>query len=377
MEVTTEKFQRAISRSHKVAQKVELLTQGGTVDLTAEGIVVSGRVNVSSTETRRTMEVSFVDEDGLWLPFAVNDPLAPAGNEIRLYRGIDYQDGTSPELIPIGTFRFVTVNVPAPKVVLNGFDRSYVVKANPISETFTIPNGTNVVTAIESILLRVYPTSIYQLERTMPDLDEVTNLMTVEIESDAWSLVQDLAANVGHDLYFNPKGQLVMLPVPDPATAVPVFEFNDNSEDNMGMPGINLNWDASDVVNRVVAIGENPDNSTVYRGEAKDTDPGSPTQYDGPFGRRTMIIRDEKIASQAQAEQRARAELVKRLGIPQSLTIPSMVHPALEAGDVLRATSNKLGGLTQVVIADSFPVPLRANEGMTIETRQRLIGAGV
>jgi hypothetical protein len=377
MESMTEKFQRALPRSHKVAQKVELLTQYGNVDLTAEGITAGGRVEVSSTETRRTMQLNFVDNEGIWLPFQVNDPLTPAGNEIRLYRGIDFQDGTSPELIPIGTFRFVQVDVPAPKVMLNGFDRSYAVKGNPVSETFTIPKGTNVVAAIESILLRVYPTSIFQLERTLPDLDETTNLMVVEIEADAWSIMQDLAANVGHDLYFNPKGELVMRSVPDPSTAIPDFEFDDSSEDNMGMSGISLSWDASDVVNRVVAIGENPDNTTIYRGEAKDTDPGSPTQYDGPFGRKTLIIRDEKIGSQAQAEQRARAELIKRLGIPQSLTIPSLVHPALEAGDVLRVTSNKLGGLTQVVIADSFPVPLRANESMTIETRQRLIGANV
>ena len=373
MEGISEKFISTLPHGHRVAARVDLLTQGDIIDLSEQGIITGGSVNVSSTETRRAMDLAAIDPDNLWVPTSADDPLAPAGNELRLWRGIDFQDGSDPELVPIGTFRFITTDAPAPQLSLSGMDRSWVVRGNPFDATVTIASGTNVITAINSILLRAVGSPTTALATNFPDLDEVTNTMTFEAETDPWSVLTDLAANVGHDIYFTPLGTLTMVPVPDPTTGIPIWEFDDSNAENLGLPGLQLSWDASDAVNRVVAIGENPDNSTVYRGEAKDTDPNSPTRWDGPFGRRTLIIRDEKIASQAQAESRAKAEMLKRLGIPQSLTIPAMVNPAFEVGDIIQVTSEKFGGYQATAIIDSFSVPLRANEGMTIQTRQRLV----
>src|SRR6266542_3519343 len=136
MEKISDKFVAALPYGHKVATRVDLLTQGDTIDLTAAGIVADGHVSVASTETRRTMELLLVDPAKLWTPYDVNDLLAPAGNELRLWRGIDFQDGSDPELVPLGTFRFTQVDAPAPAIQLQGYDRSWIIKGAHFADTY-------------------------------------------------------------------------------------------------------------------------------------------------------------------------------------------------------------------------------------------------
>lgn len=363
----SEKFVNALSRSHVVASRVDLLIDNQIIDLTAAGIVVDGKVDVSATEVRRTMSCSLVDWNGDFLPFASSDPLAPAGGELRFWRGIDFQDGTNPELVPIGTFRFTAVDVPAPRINLQGYDRAWVVQGAKLETALTIAQGTDYVTAIINVLTTAYGPG---LETNFPNTgifggdpeEELTAAMTFDAEADPWAIAQELASNIGQDLYFDPLGIATMTPVPDPNTTTPVWTFDESSVTNIGLPGIALSWDVTDAVNAVIIIGENSDNSQVFRGVAYDLDPNSPTQYGGAIGKRPLTIRDDKVTSQAQADSRALAELNRRIGLPQSLTVPSMVNPAFEVGDIAEVLSTRLGNTKQLSVFDKFGVPLRAKE---------------
>ena len=365
----SEKFVDALSRGHVVASRVDLLVDNQIIDLTAAGVVVDGKVECSATDTRRTMSCSLVDYVGDLLPFDPQDALAPAGSELRFWRGIDYQDGTE-ELVPIGTFRFTQVSVPAPKIELQGYDRSWVVQGAKLENALTIAAGTNYIDAITSVLETAYGPD---LETNFPDTEEVTASMVFDADSDPWEIAQTLAANLEHDLYFDPLGIATMTPTPDPETTTPIWTFDESSVVNIGLPGIALSWDITDAVNVVIVIGENTDNTAVFRGVAKDENPSSPTRYDGPVGRRPLTIRDEKITGPFQATMRARVELKRRIGLPQSLTIPSMVNPAFEIGDICEIVSARLGNTKQLSVFDKFSVPLRAKEAMEITTRQRLV----
>ena len=365
----SQRFRDALTQSHVVATRVDLLAGGQIFDLTAAGVVVDGSVECAATETRRTMTCTLVDHEGALMPFASTDFLAPTGNELRFWRGIDFRDGTE-ELVPIGTFRFTQVDVAPPKIELQGFDRSWVVSGAKLENLLTIAQGTDYVTAITSVLTTAFGLN---LTTNFPDTSETTPNMTFDAETDPWQIAQELASNIGHDLYFDPLGIATMTPVPDLATSTPVWTFDDSSPANIGLEGIALTWDVTDAVNAVIAIGENSDNDTVFRGTAFDLDPQSPTQYDGLIGKRPIMIRDEKITSQAQADERARAELMRRAGLPQSLEVPTLVNPAFEVGDIGQVVSTKLGGTSQLVVFDKFTVPLRAKTSMTISTRQRLI----
>src|SRR6266487_3262143 len=273
----SDRFRSALPQSHLVASRVDLLIDNAIVDLTAAGVVVDGKVDVSATDIRRTMSCSLIDWEGFLLPFTASDPLAPTGGELRFWRGIDYQDGTE-ELVPLGTFRYTAVDVPSPKIELNGFDRSWVIQGAKLENALTIAAGTNYVEAITNVLMTAYGSN---LPTNFPDTDEVTPGLVFDADSDPWAIAKDLASNIGMDLYFDPLGICTMTPAPDPATSTPDWTFDEGSVTNIGLPGIALSWDVTDAINAVIVIGENSDNSQVYRAVAYDLDPNSPTRYDG------------------------------------------------------------------------------------------------
>ena len=364
----TDKFNEALARSHKVAIAAQLLVGDDILDLTP--FVVDGRVDVASTATRRTMNLTLVDTTETIIPVDLSDPLAPVGHEIRLWRGIDFQDGTDPELIPIGTFRFTVVDTPSPQIELQGFDRSWVIQGALLENALIIDKGRNYIDAINSVLFTAYGGD---LVTNFPDSDEVTPLMTFDVESDPWKIAQELASNLGLDLFFDPMGVATMVPTPDPATTGVSWVFDDQDPWNIGLAKPHLIWDVTDAVNAVIVIGENSGSTTAFRGTAYDQDSLSPTQYGSHFGKRPITIRDEKVTSQAQATQRARSELVRRMGVPQTITIPTMVHPGFEVGDIALLNSSHLGNTSNYGIFDRFTVPLRAKSGMEIACRQRTV----
>ena len=352
-----------------MASKVELLEAGAEImDLSERGVVVDGLVNVDSTPVRRSGQVTLVDESGVLIPGAAGDPLAPAGNELRIWRGIDYQDGTDPELVPIGTLRFVVTEAAWPEISLECYDRAWAISGATLENNLIIASGTNYVTAISNVLATAWGTG---LPTNFPDTDEVTATLAFEADADPWEIARELAANLGMVLWFDPMGVCQMTPEPDAATDPPVWRFEDSDSENLALPGDKAVWDGTGN-NAVIIIGENSDATAVYRSVWYDQDPASPTRYGGPFGKRPITIRDEKVTSQALADLRGRKELLARLGLGQTVMLPSMVNPALEWGDVVRAVSahNKID---QVAILERFPVPLRASGTMLLEARARQV----
>jgi Domain of unknown function (DUF5047) len=363
----TPRFFQTIAADHFVVAKAELLVDGYVeVDLAAEGVLVDGTVQVQNEPVQRTGSLTLDDTDGAFSPTRPDDLLVPTGNELRLWRGVAYPDGSGEELAPLGTFRFTASKASYPTISLDLFDRAWVVQGAKLEAALTIAKGTNYVTAISQILATAYGAG---LQTDFPPTDEVTPGMVFEAESDPWEAAQQLASNLGQRLFFDQLGTAVMEPEPDPATTQPVWTFDDADLSNLGLPGLELGWDATSVVNAVIVVGENSDNSATFRGTAYDRD--SPTAYGGRFGKRPMFIRDEKITSQPLAKFRARVELIRQRGIAQSLTVPSLVNPALECGDVVRVTNAKRD-IDETVVVDRFPIPLRASQTMTIERTRKV-----
>jgi hypothetical protein len=366
---TTRQFQQALGSDHFVATKVELLSAGDEImDLSELGVVVDGLVNVDSTPVRRSGQITLVDQSGVLIPGAPDDPLAPAGNELRIWRGIDYQDGSEPELVPIGTLRFVVTEAAWPEISLECYDRAWAISGATLETNLVITSGTNYVTAISNVLTTAWGAG---LPTNFPDTDEVTASLVFEPDADPWEIARELAANLGMVLWFDPMGVAQMTPEPDPSTDPPVWRFEDTDQENLALPGDKAVWDGTGN-NAVIVIGENSDATAVFRSVWYDQDPASPTRYGGPFGKRPITVRDEKVTSQALADLRGRKELLARLGLGQTIVIPSMVNPALEWGDVVRCVSahNKVD---QVAILERFGVPLRASGTMTLEARARQV----
>jgi len=247
------------------------------------------------------------------------------------------------------------------------YDRAWVIQGAKLEQPVIIAAGTNYIEAITKILIAAYGP---RLQTNFPDTDEVTPGMTFEAEADPWEICQELAGNLGLRLFFDQLGVCTMEPEPDPAITPPAWTFDDADLRNLALPGLEVSWDSTDAINAVIVTGENSDGQ-AFRGTAYDTDPDSPTQYGGKFGKRPDFIRDDKIVSKAQATARAKKELLRRLGNVQSITVPSLVHPALECGDIVRVV-NAAQDVNQILVVDRFAVPLRAAQAMQIERSRKV-----
>jgi hypothetical protein len=378
---TSDQFDDSLSKDHFVVTKAEIL-EGEYIlaELSGAGVLVDGSVTVDRTAVQRSAKVTLVDRDGTLTPRTAQDLLAPVGRQIRLYRGIMFNDRLASgeadtEYVPIGTFRYTFVDATFPEIALtNCYDRSWVVSGEKLPFTVAIAQGTNIIDTITQLVQTAYP----GVPMNLPLSGELTNGMTFDPEADPWAVCQTLAANLGQRLFFDPMGVLVMRPEPtewDPA----VWSYDDLDPANLGLPGVNRSWDGSGY-NGVTVVAENSDLPAPIRAAAYDQDPNSPTQWGGPFGKRMApFIKDETIASTAQAQLRAQKELQSNLGFLQSITIPTLVNPAYESGDVVRVSYARADQTDVPVIAeqycivDGFEVPLRAKGDMTLKTRARRI----
>jgi hypothetical protein len=374
---TSSRFSELIQSSHAIATKVEIVRDDVVIaDLSALGVVVDGSVTASHSPVQRSGEVTLVDRDGTLTPSDLTDLLVPAGNQIRLWRGVQYPaqtdallqevPTTTSELVPIGTFRFISTDLQFPKIDLHEvYDRAWVVQGAQLESVLTIAQGTPYVDAITNILQTAYP----GVPTNFPDTDEVTSLMTFDAETDPWQVAQNLAANIGMRLFFDPMGVAQLVPETNPDTDPIVWTFDSTAPINSTLGGTTRNLFGGSS-NAVVVIAENTALPAPLRAVAYDLDPLSPTRYGGPYGKRPTFIRDEKIASQAQADHRAIYELQSLSGTHESLELLSLVNPAFEIGDIIQVY-DPLRKVDCTCIVDRIVCPLRAKTSMQISTRLR------
>lgn len=375
----TDRFAAAIRHSHEVVQRAEILQDDQVIfDLTAAGVLVDGAVTAQRAEVQRTASnVVLIDRDGTLTPDTVDDLLVPTGRQLRLWRGLVYPDatederlaGTDRELVPLGTFRFTTTETESGQITLtNVYDRAWIVQGALLENVVTIPAGTLVTDAIASLLTTAYPDVPLDLSTT----DEVTPLMVFDGDADPWAAAQELAANVGQRLFFNPLGVATMRPEPDPTADPVVWTFDDADAASMLLPGLRQTWTGTSY-NSVTVSGESTSLTVPVRATVRDLEPTSPTRYGGPYGKRPMpLITDTKIATAAQCEARALKELQSQLGIAQQVNFSTWGHPALDVADLVYVASTSRG-VAQYFILDSVGIPLRGAGTMDVTTRARLL----
>lgn len=371
----TARFDEAIAGGYRNAVRLDVLEDEEVVaTLTGTGgILVDGTVNVARSEIQRSVSgLTVVDETGSWTPREAKDLFAPTGRQIRLWRGVDYQDGTDPELLPVFTGRWYRTSVNWPTIEFGEvYDRAKIVQSAKLERVLNIAAGTLNTIAIEVLVQAAYPGAPMNL----PDLDETTTSMTFEAFTDPWEHAQALAANTGHRLYFDPMGVCQMVTEPDADDPV-VWKFKDTEAGNLALPNPSWDLDGSQP-NAYVVIGESSSLTAPVTAWAKDLDPTSPTQYGGRYGRIVAEpIRDDKIGSLSQAQARANKERDQRVGLIDNIVVPSMVHSAFESGDVVEVEifrDNVELIQRRVSIIDAFPLPLRGSNGMDLQCRARRI----
>jgi hypothetical protein len=353
----TDRFLARLAESHRVATRVQLfLTNGDVVDLEHTG----GSVTVDRGQAiRRTCTVTLADPT--LIPRTPTDQLATYGARLRLARGIDYGNSGQPELVPLGVFRLDSVDgdVNEGPVTLQGKDLSAIVADDKLTEPWT-STGT-VVGAVTALI-----------QRSIPDADVISLIddvvigsRTFDLQADPWASAQEIAAAAGAEVYCNADGVFVIATLPDLLTAEPVWAV-EAVEGGVYIKG-NRAMSTDKVFNGILARGENTsENVPPVSWLAVDDDPGSPTYWGGPFGRRPDFYSSSTLTTLAACQQAAILKLRQAKAPNATGDISSMPNPALEPGDVIRVTHED--GTRELHQVAALTVPLSEAGDLPIST---------
>lgn len=379
MYAISDKFKAALVKSHVVVSKAEVYGPTGSYLASLE--LIDGQVTVDDVELRRRYNLAIVDENYVPDTTFGADPNASLlnpelGNEIKLYRGIDFRDGTAPEYVPLGVFSIDDVQLDDSgqglHIRVEGFDRSKKLSDAAMANTYNIANGTNVKTALQNLALFRYPDITfsaawvaYTTTATLPS----TTLITGD---NPWNKIVKLGLEaLGADIYFDVNGDLTIVPVADPSLGgATVWTYMEGSEATFLY--INKRVTTQDSPNHIIVFGEHPDNTAPIRGEAFDSNPASPTYYLGPYGDRVKTYEGQAVKDATQATAWATAILNKTLGVSELVRFNAIVNPAHEVGDMIGIDRSR-SKVSSIYVIDKLTIPLVAQRVMEVATRRRKI----
>lgn len=304
-------------------------------------LVLDGSVTIDRTrQQRRTMSLTISNENGAWTP----SPSSPLflNRIVQVQRALYV--GSQPEWVPLGTFLIddpeVTVSAGGSSIRLAGTDRTKLALSSNFTAPYTLGAGTRVRDAVRALAQQAGMGS----DDRLYSLDDGGKFLgtdaTFEESDNRLDAMMRLAQDYALDLYPDALGVLVLRPLLALETVAPVWTFERGSQ--AIMLGLTKRFSDATLFNHTVAIGEGVDFGP-YRGEARDLNPASPVYNpvdgSGPVGDRVApVYRSAGITSIAQAQEVAQAMLRDVALVQEAVSVPSVTHPALEAGDVVQIT---------------------------------------
>lgn len=378
---TSGAFKAAIIADHTVIAKAEVWsTERKLLDLDID----TGKVTVNSANTaRRTCEIHLSttrDADNL-VPDTGFDSLAPFGNQLRLYRGIEFTDGTE-EYVPLGVFVITDVKIAdtneGVSITVTGEDKSLIVSRNKWTSAYQMVSGT-----LEASLLALLQNRYPDIETNFPTTNVTVNQVILGSDSnvDPWKDAVHIAELVGYDLYFDVTGVCVMkqFPTLDASTVVATYEEGNGTT----ITSLDRTISTKETYNGVIYTVEGTQVTTPIRVEVWDEDTSSPTYRYGVFGSVPTFITTSLIGTSAEAIKAATLLLNTYIGAQEQITFSSIVDPSLDVNDVIYVHSYG-AKVDRTVIIDQLDIPLNVEGQLSVQTRvvrvvsdNEIVGVGV
>lgn len=374
MYTATASFRAAIVQAHTTSAKVEVWT-GDQKLITLP--VASGSVEVNAKNAvRRTCEVTLSTDrtTANLVPDNDFDYLTPFGNEIRLFRGIIFEDGTE-EFIPLGVFRMTEVGISdkaeGVDIKISGEDRSLVVSRAKFLEPYQMVSGT-LEASISALLKSRFPDVETSFPTTGVTIGQV--ILGTDTANDPWKDAVEICELVGYDLYFDASGIVTMkqFPTLDGSVVVATYEEGNGTT----ITSLDRTISNKETYNGIVYTVTGTQIATPIRVTVWDEDSTSPTYRYGKFGEVPTFVDSNLVLTTNAATTAAIALLNTYIGSQEVVTWNSLVDPTLDAQDVVYVKS--VGAkVDRLVILDSLTIPLGADEQMKADARiVRVISTG-
>ena len=369
-------FRVALSQDHRAVIRVDVCSPTGVV-LATLSTVVGGNVDIDETRKIRRLLTLTVESQGRTvdslIPRVSTDLLHSAlSNELKVYRGIDFQDGSKPEMVPLGVFR---MSKPKTKktangyeLTINGMDRSAWVSRISWQAPFEV-SGMNLATALQLGISSRVPGLKYNLAPTsyvMPDTVWGANLSTGS--NDPWADFTLAANSGGCELFFDPVGVVTTTPLLNPLMQAATTSFVEGP--NCTVNGFGSLIDESVEYNGVRVISTPAGSTVPLVGEAWITDPTSPVYYLGPWGQSPYTINTTLATTQAQVDEMAFAQLQLIYRAMDTIDFSCAPDPTLDAGDVITVKSPGMG-IDDKYVFSAGVIPLDYKTAMTVTCRPR------
>ena len=361
---TTDAFRAEVRKSHVSVARAEVWRGSQKV---IELPVQDGSVTVSvSQATRRTCSVILLAGigDNSLVPSTAVDAITPFGNELRLYRGVKYADGTA-ETVPLGVFVMTSITFDQTpdgiSISITGVDRSVRISRNLWLGPYQVEAGP-LTDALTGILQNRWPA--VDLSFPTVDVDVEQQVLGQESGSDPWKDAVYLAEIAGYDLFFDQNGVCTLQPFPSADSASVVATFSDTDV----LIKLARTDTTTDTYNGVVYVVESSWLLTPFRVEVWDEDPSSPTYRYGPFGEVPKVFSQSAVVDTNAATAAAALLLSRGLGLAQNVSWEFIVDPAIDVNDVVLV--NNPGTKTdRVMIIDQITVPLSPSVPMQATAR--------
>jgi len=315
--------------------------------------------------------------DASLMPRRESDLLAPFGNRLRLYRGIEYGG----RQFWCRTFTGLITKVerkPRNPVTVTFADRAAEVDENDFETAQEAQTGNTLVAEI----VRLINDGVSGAE--FGRHDQIAATVPSQVYDDSRSNACDQLADAGGAFWYAlADGAFVVRRVPwayQPAGAalVPIVSYNDTGDQFYGSTNGTVTdyremMSRENIYNIVVGESDQPDGAAPRRAVVRDTLADSPTYVSGKFGRRVMRV--ELPAAATDTVVRHSTEAMRRRSRAAAEATPwSMVpDPALELGDLVEL---RVGGRRLIRCVSDMTIPMTEAGEMACSGRPVVLADG-
>ncbi|QEM40899.1 MAG: minor tail protein [Phage AS32] len=216
--------------------------------------------------------------------------------------------------------------------------RDYVKKCanSKIEQAMTFASSTTVETLITALAANAGITKFRMV--SMPET--IGSEKTFDRGTPRWDVMSDIAKTQGYEIFFDHQGYLTTRPYLDPTLSPESFIFKTGAEGNLS--SIDRNVHDSRIYNHIAVYGDPSSSETrfPYFGEAKNTNPLSPTRID-KIGDRYYSYASTFFTSQVQTQQYAERLLGLHSLESFELSFQAINYPWLEVGEIARVEDPK------------------------------------
>lgn len=311
---------------------------------------------VSASLTNRVTRSCQFDIEESQFPDLDTDPLSPTRAILQVRSGIRFADGTF-EIFDLFRGRVQDVVLsPDGQVRVAADDRALDVVEMRFEQPRNYTPGTTI-QMIRELIAEAVPGAVFG-----PDNVEDATVPQLTWDEDRGQAVDDLAESLGARWYALGNGSFVVRSFPyDDGTVVATLQ---DGEQGLVSEAA-LSKSRRGTANSVTVVSERLDGSDPVRVTARNTVPGSPTQYGDTYGRVTQIIKIQTPLTNSEAQRLARAQLNASTALTEQWSVSLTPDHTLEPGDPIRIHYR---GRTAVQVIDSITYPLGL-DSMSLSTR--------